>query len=299
MGIKNIVYFNQNKPTNETIRILDFGYHETIQGHYSAQTVIDHYVLHCIVSGKGTYQVHGRTYHLGPGDCFLLIPRVPISYQSDPHDPWVYYWVGFDGIDAVPLMQLCNISTAAPILHYGHTRELAELIRPLTVPKTVSVSDSYIALGQFYLLCSKLMEHNRNIKPLSRKEYYVNQAIALIQDSYYSNISVQSISDAIGLDRTYLYRIFKEISGMPMQQYITNLRLKRACYFLSNSTLSYSEIAYYCGYLSEQYFSMVFKKNTGMTPSAYRKGSAVHAKAEPEGKELPTKQKNETGDIKE
>ena len=53
MGTKNIVYFNQNKSTNETIRILDYGYHETIQGHYSAQTVIDHYVLHCIVREKG------------------------------------------------------------------------------------------------------------------------------------------------------------------------------------------------------------------------------------------------------
>ena len=186
-------------------------------------------------------------------------------------------------------MQLCNISTGTPILHYGPTEELAELIRPLTIPKTVAVSDSFMALGQFYLLCSRLMEHNRNIKPLSRKEYYVNQAIALIQDSYYSNISVQSISDAIGLDRTYLYRIFKEISGMPMQQYITNLRIKRACYFLSNSTLSYSEIAYYCGYLSEQYFSMVFKKNTGMTPSAYRKSSASRNASEKNGAQEPTK----------
>ena len=289
MGTKNIVYFNQNKSTNETIRILDYGYHETIQGHYSAQTVIDHYVLHCIVRGKGTYQIHGQTYRLEAGDCFLLVPHVPISYQSDLHDPWVYYWVGFDGIDAVPLMQLCNISTGTPILHYGPTEELAELIRPLTIPKTVAVSDSFMALGQFYLLCSRLMEHNRNIKPLSRKEYYVNQAIALIQDSYYSNISVQSISDAIGLDRTYLYRIFKEISGMPMQQYITNLRIKRACYFLSNSTLSYSEVAYYCGYLSEQYFSMVFKKNTGMTPSAYRKSSASRNASEKNGAQEPTK----------
>ena len=274
MGVKNIVYFSQNRSTNETVRILDFGYHETIQGHSSAQTVIDHYVLHCIVGGKGTYQVNGQTYHLEAGDCFLLIPRVPIFYQSDPQDPWVYYWIGFDGIDAVRLMQLCNISAASPTLHYGPTDELGALIRPLTIPKTVTISDSYVALGRFYLLCSKLMEHSCSIKPPSRKEYYVNQAIALIQDSYYSNISVQSISEAIGLDRTYLYRIFKEISGMPMQQYITNLRLKRACYFLSNTTLSYSEIAYYCGYLSEQYFSMVFKKNTGMTPSAYRKNSA-------------------------
>ena len=273
MGAKRISYFNRNKSTNETIRILDYGYHETLPGNYSAQTIIDHYVLHCIVRGRGNYRVNGVTYHLQENDCFLLLPHVPISYQSDEQDPWVYYWAGFDGIDAPQMMQLCNITSTSPILHYEPMAELTELIRPYTEISTASISDSYNALGTFYLLCSRLMQHNDNIKPLSRKEYYVNQAIALIQDSYYTNISVQSISDAIGLDRTYLYRIFKEIRGIPMHQYITNLRIKRACYFLTNSTLSYGEIAYYCGYLSEQYFSMAFKKCTGMTPSAYRKHS--------------------------
>ena len=68
-------------------------------------------------------------------------------------------------------------------------------------------------------------------KATVEKEYYVAQAISLIQDSYYTDITVQSVSDTIGLDRTYLYRIFKEISGIPIQQYIANLRLKRACSF--------------------------------------------------------------------
>ena len=53
------------------------------------------------------------------------------------------------------------------------------------------------------------MQRNRKIKPLSSKEYYVKQAISLIQDSYYKDISVQEISNTIGLDRTYLYRVFK------------------------------------------------------------------------------------------
>ena len=115
------------------------------------------------------------------------------------------------------------------------------------------------------------MQHNKKIKPLSCKEYYVNQVLFLIQDSYYKDISVQDISNTIGLDRTYLYRVFKEISGITIQQYIINLRLKRACHFLTDSNLSYSEIAYYCGYSSEQYFSMAFKKHIGVSPSVYRK----------------------------
>lgn len=274
MEIKNITYFTQNKSTNETIRILDFGYHMTTQGKPSAQTVIDHFSLHCIINGKGTYQVHGQTYYLQKNDCFLLLPNTPIHYQSDQHNPWVYYWIGFDGIDAFHMMHLCNMSRHSPVLHFENIQELTTLIDPLTKLQTVSISDNYTALSHFYLLCSKLIQHNKSIIPPSRKEDYVNQAIGLIQDSYYKEaINVQDICDAIGLERTHFYRIFKEITGMSMHQYIISLKIKRACYFLTNSSLSYSEIAYYCGYSSEQYFSIAFKKNIGMSPSSYRKST--------------------------
>lgn len=277
MEIKNISYFRQDISTNESIRISDCGYHETIQGHYSSQTVVDHYVLHCIVSGKGIYQIHDRTYRLEAGDCFLLIPNVPILYQSDVLDPWVYYWIGFEGMDARQLMKLCNMDSRSPTLRFEPVEELVSVIRPLISLNAASISDTYTALGQFYLLCSKLMQRNVKIKPLSSKEYYVKQAISLSQDSYYKDISVQDISNTIGLDRTYLYRVFKEINGITIQQYITNLRLKRACHFLVSSSLSFSEIAYYCGYSSEQYFSMAFKKHMGVAPSAYRKNRDPNA----------------------
>lgn len=271
MEIKNICYFRKLDSAYKTIQILDCGYHETVQGRPSSQTVVDHYILHCIVSGEGIYRIEDRTYHLKANDCFLLVPNVPILYQSDSLNPWVYYWIGFEGIEASRLMQLCGMGVNTPTLCFREMDTLAAILRPLLSLDTASISDSYLALSQFYVLCSNLIRQNRSIKPLSRKEHYVNQAIALIQDSYYRDISVQTLSGAIGLDRTYLYRIFKEISGMTVQQYITGLRMKRACHFLSTSMLSYSEVARYCGYSSEQYFSMVFKKNIGMSPSAYRK----------------------------
>ena len=152
-------------------------------------------------------------------------------------------------------MQLCNITYQIPILHYESTIELANIIKPLVDLNTASISDSYFALGQFYSLCSRLMQYNQNIKPLTRKEYYVSQAVSLIENSYFKNISVQSISDAVGLERTYLYRIFKEITGVTIQEYLT-----------------------------EQYFSMAFKKKTGLSPSLYRQKAlsdrSFHAKEE-------------------
>ena len=75
------------------------------------------------------------------------------------------------------------------------------------------------------------MQYNQNIKPLTRKEYYVSQAVSLIENSYFKNISVQSISDAVGLERTYLYRIFKRDHRRHHSEYLTDLKLKRAPLF--------------------------------------------------------------------
>ena len=54
--------------------------------HFFGPTIRDFYVLHFLVSGKGEYQVRGRTIPLKKGDCFLVIPNEPIFYRADPED---------------------------------------------------------------------------------------------------------------------------------------------------------------------------------------------------------------------
>ena len=57
----------------------------------------DHYLIHYIISGKGTYRVAGQTYHLSGGDTFLVYPNTEVVYCADEQDPWEYAWVGFTG----------------------------------------------------------------------------------------------------------------------------------------------------------------------------------------------------------
>jgi hypothetical protein len=60
----------------------------------------DHYLIHYVVSGRGTLELEGRTFVLGPGDAFLIRPDVPARYAAAASDPWEYYWVGFAGVSA-------------------------------------------------------------------------------------------------------------------------------------------------------------------------------------------------------
>lgn len=85
--LKRMVYFNPHFPTQESVAILQCGYQESGSGHISTQRIVEDYVLHCITGGKGTYTVNGKKYHLKKGDCFLLLPGVPLLYQADIKPP--------------------------------------------------------------------------------------------------------------------------------------------------------------------------------------------------------------------
>lgn len=269
--LKRMVYFNPNFSTRETIAILQCGYQESSTGHYSSQRMVEQYVLHCIVSGQGNYTVNNTTYHLKQGDCFLLLPNTPILYQADLKDPWIYYWIGFNGIGINHLLSLCNLYESYPVLHHSPIQQLSDLIEPLTWSDPASLSQNYFAIGQFYQICSLLIQENdKKYKP-SRKEFYTDQVIAYIHNNYTTELQVSHIASHIGLERTYLSRIFKETKGISIQEYILSFRLDKSCYFLAYTDYSLSQISIFCGYSSPQHFSLQFKKAKGMTPSEYRK----------------------------
>ena len=59
--------------------------------------VREHYLLHFCLSGRGVYQAQGRSYAIGPGEGFLILPDEVTSYQADQSEPWTHIWVGFHG----------------------------------------------------------------------------------------------------------------------------------------------------------------------------------------------------------
>ncbi|AOV07453.1 helix-turn-helix domain-containing protein [Sporosarcina ureilytica] len=98
----------------------------------------------------------------------------------------------------------------------------------------------------------------------------VQQGLQFIEDYFHEDIGLDLIADKVDLSPNYLSAIFKQTTGTSFIEYLTNLRVEKAKEKLQDLNLAVSEIAESVGYSSSQYFSRVFKRNTGMTPSAYR-----------------------------
>ena len=93
-----------------------------------------------------------------------------------------------------------------------------------------------------------------------------------LEHSYMNyDLSLDSVSSLLHLNASYLSSIFKRYTGINFIDYITNLRISAAKEYLGDPFKSVSEIAAMVGYDSSSYFCRAFKKNTGFTPTEYRK----------------------------
>lgn len=85
-----------------------------------------------------------------------------------------------------------------------------------------------------------------------------------------SDMKINDIAEAIGISRSVFQARLKELTGLTPIDYVKKARIDRACYLLRHSHNNINQIAYAVGYSDPKYFSRVFKKSTGMTPTEYK-----------------------------
>lgn len=98
----------------------------------------------------------------------------------------------------------------------------------------------------------------------------VLDSVKYIRRYYCEPVTLQEVSDHIGVSHAHLSRVFKEEMGQGFSDYINTFRLGKAKELLAESSMTLSEIAQSVGYSNQQYFTRVFKTLTGMTPGQYR-----------------------------
>ena len=84
-----------------------------------------------------------------------------------------------------------------------------------------------------------------------------------------SNLSVEMLAEQVGLSRVHLHRKIKEMTGIPVSEFIRNIRLKQAARLLRDKKMNVSQVAYAVGFVNHAHFSTVFKKYYGVSPTCY------------------------------
>jgi len=98
-----------------------------------------------------------------------------------------------------------------------------------------------------------------------------------MMDNLTRNISVEDICRATGYSRSHLHKVFKERTGRGVAEYYKRLKLERSKQMIREGRRNFSEITAALNYTSLQYFSKVFKRYVGMTPSEYASSAKLNS----------------------
>lgn len=104
------------------------------------------------------------------------------------------------------------------------------------------------------------------------KEYYLREAINYLKNHYQEEINIKDVADHLQISESYLSRLFKKEINHTFVDYLTNFRIKKAMELLKDKTVKVYEVSSLVGYADSRYFSVLFKKYVGVTPTEFRDG---------------------------
>ena len=238
---------------------------------YSADTAVtrfgpgrrDLYIIHYVLSGSGFF--NGQKVSGGQG--FLITPGMPEHYYPSETDPWSFLWAVFTDSDAEKLFGAYHADPKTHIFEYGNKQALMKTVTLLTHNSKRQYNSA--ELFEVYLHIFNDHEHMRKTHQKAA-DLYCDHAVNYIHYHLFRPITVEELTDLLGVTQPYLYHIFTEKYGMSPKRYITDCKLSKAKQLLLETNLPVCEVAASVGYPDALCFSKQFKKFAGCSPKDFR-----------------------------
>ena len=220
-----------------------------------------------IVKGKGTVTINGKTFHPVAGDTYYLPPSTDHCYKSDKKDPWEKIWINISGDMVAALTALYRLDG---VYHYP-ALDTSDLLLKFQYyaarPSTEIPTEKYISL--ITSLFCRMSAHlytpkEENTSPVRRMLDYIHQHVA-------DTIRIEQLASVCEKSTSQAERLFRAEIGVPLYHYILDCKLSLAQELLRETGMTVSDIAAYLSFEDAFYFSGLFRRKVGLSPSAYRK----------------------------
>ena len=227
------------------------------------------YVIHYVISGKGTFYCGPNKFTVRAGQIFVIFPGTIIKYRASFANPWHYAWIGFHGDEAKEIFAQVGISVQKPVFTVNNEAAALALLRNMPAERSAALKHNLTSKANLYAFMAMLAENT--VPNKLGENAYITIAVKYIKAHYNEDISVEQLASQIGIGRKYLYALFKRVLNLSPKDYIIAYRMERAKDFLQDMQLSVGSVACSVGYQDPLTFSKMFKRKTGLSPTDYRK----------------------------
>jgi len=271
--------------------------------------IINDYEIIFVYKGEATFYIEEKEYHMYPGEVIVIPPNKLHSAETYSNNSCRFYYVHFyPNMKMIELnnqqvneeillikdllvensqrvfFKLPDINYKKIIMHPKITLgkyedEIFTIIEKALYERNhLSVNSKFLIslyISEIFVILTRisLESFKFNIKLSSEGELnrFVQDAIIFIENNLSNPLSVNEISKHMDITPQYLIRLFNQKLGQSPIQYINHLRIEKSKYLIRTTSLTFKEICYSIGMENPHYFSRLFKKLEGITPSDFKK----------------------------
>lgn len=243
------------------------------------------YEIVFISNGRGKRHINEHVSYFEDGDLIFLGPDLPhfgfTDEISEPHTQTVVQlkpdFLG-EAFWKSPEMGLCRLMferAAQGLSFYGETRnKVGQLLVQL---------DSKRGLERLSVLLQALhlMANSKEFEILQTGGFYaeitererkrLNTIFSLTENKFREKINLEQIAGSVNMTVSAFCRYFKKLTGKTYTEFTNEFRINHACRLLTEEDLSIADTGFESGFANLSHFNRIFKKQTGLTPSQYRK----------------------------
>ena len=272
---QRILYTPSSFARESLVHLQEVGSLKALSAHTSRRQDLGSYLCFVVEEGEGRLHWEGEDHPLSPGDVVFVDCRRGYAHSTGlPGKPlWSLRWCHFSGPNMAEVYAKYCQRGGPPVIRGADDRRYSALFRELY---DIAGSADYIRDMRINeKLCSLLtllMESswNRENRIREPRKMDIRQVRSYLDEHFREKVTLESVAGRFFVDKHYLARRFRAEYGTTVTQYIHHLRITEAKWMLRFTDKTVEEIGLSCGAGELPYFSRLFKKLEGISPTEYR-----------------------------
>lgn len=253
---------------------LGIGYYKQAIGHKMERKEHDDNLLIYCLEGVGNLRCNATEHKVNAGDLIILPKGVLHSYSASHDNPWTIYWIHFNGDLAKQFIQLINANLESPILNLGIQSRLVTSFETLLEVRQARIHQPAAIFAANLL--REILSHIALLRPLVNQQKQeqsldLEKVHSLMAARVQEQLDLDTLAASCNLSKYHFIKRYKAATGSTPINHFIHLKIERACHLLDVTEQNINEVAFAVGYEDAYYFSRIFRKIMGMSPSQYRK----------------------------
>jgi len=234
---------------------------------------VDYQLLY-VAAGKAHFYIGGEDLEVTAGHMVLYQPKQIQHYEYFGKDNPEVFWVHFTGSDVKKLLGACGIPMDKNVFYCGSLSDYAGIYREM-IHELQTCREGYREMLEMYLrqllilVCRSRRESHPDMGSYLQEE--MELAERFFREHYNEDINIEDYARNRGMSISWFLRNFHRLKGISPMQYLLTIRVNVATTLLESTSYNVTQIAAIVGYDNPLYFSRLFKKHKGLSPTEYRK----------------------------